>query len=407
MTYRGFSLVEVLVGGAIAGVILIGNLHSLKFSMQAGAVSKSILNENDFKLTLSNAIRENCETNLMPKTPQITGTHKAKGIGQVSKLFLKGEGTDYENDPAIIKLSPETFKGDIEVVKMELKGDDSENTAGGGFFKRDFVAYYKKTNLGDLNTVAGKKCEKTGETSYDLSGCFTTQCKLDYEFGDDPKTDTTETGYFRSCKSLTCHPVVLQVAGSRFPCKWGELYRPGATPKCDKREKNVGNCDRPTDSKFLEGFDRDTTGRVNENGKCVCPKDGTRVLTAEGLCIKKQQAYNWFSCWPRTTENNQLDYDPTDVADENVGATEENIKNFCSNKYQGQEVCIRSIGKSGDGLNQSICKKLPEDFASERSYYKRVYNRETGQVSCLRFIQCRGNTNTSPPSAEWLIPQIQ
>ena len=285
MTYRGFSLLEVLVATAIAGVILIGNLHSLNFAMQAGAVSKAILNENDFKLTLSNAIRENCDTNLMPTAPQITGTHKEKGIGQVSKLFLKGEGTDYENDPAIIKLSPETFKGDIEVVKMELTGEDSENTAGGGFFKRDFVAYYKKTNLGDLNTVAGKPC-----TASDTAGCFTTQCKLDYEFGDDPETETTtETGHFRGCKSLTCHPVVLQVAGSRFPCKWGELYRPGATPKCDKRENQTGGCDNPTGSKFLKRLGGDTTGRVNENGKCVCPKDGTvkRVLTAEGLCIKK------------------------------------------------------------------------------------------------------------------------
>ena len=279
------------------------------------------------------------------------------------------------------------------------------------FLQRDFFVYYKKTNLGDLNTVAGKPC-----TASDTAGCFTTQCKLDYEFGDDPETETTtETGHFRGCKSLTCHPVVLQVAGSRFPCKWGELYRPGATPKCDKRENQTGGCDNPTGSKFLKRLGGDTTGRVNENGKCVCPKDGTvkRVLTAEGLCIKKQQEYNWFSCWPRTTENHNVDGGaPIDhLYQDSIGATEENIKDFCSNKYQGQEVCIRSEGKTGNALEQSICKKLkPGSF--ERSYYKRVYNRETGQVSCLRFIQCQEGPSPTEaakdaPPAGWLMPQIQ
>ena len=393
MTYRGFSLVEVLVGGAIAGVILIGNLHSLKFSMQAGAVSKSILTENDFRLTVSNALDKNCQNNLQP-----LDADKEKTVIPVTSLRLKS------GEPNIIEVG--IFKNDIEVVKMEVRAQANTDTS------REFFAYYKKTNLGDLNTVAGKKCEKTGET-YKLDGCFRTQCKLNYELGDDPTTTPeTETGYLAVCESLTCHPVVLQVAGGIGPkCPWGEIWK---NNKCDKREKKNGSCDKPSDSVFLENFDGDKTGRTADGDKCVCKEVSgvKRVLTAEGLCIKKQQEYNWFSCWPRVKEDGSFDFDPDDLDYGDVGASEENIKNFCSNKYQGQEVCIRSIEKS---LNESICNKRgktktakdPDNNTGvmERSYYKRVYNRETGQVSCLRFIQCVGAT--PPPSAEWLIPQIQ
>ena len=359
ITYRGFSLVEVLVATVIGGVVVMGSLESLRFAMQAGSVSKAILTENDFKLTLSNAVDKNCTANFSPTTTQITGTHKAKGIGQVNKLFL--EGDDPDTDSPIIQVG--TFKGDIEVVKMELTGDNSEDTAGGGDFKREFIAYYKKNNLGDLNTVSGLDCDPS-----DQSGCFKTQCKLNYSFGDDPETDGDQTDHFTGCQSLTCHPVVLQVAGSRFPCKWGELYRPGATPECDKREGTEGGCDKPTGSKFIGD---EKTSRVEENGKCICKKS-TRIKTVDGLCMTRRKSYGSAECWPRS---DNYDFDNHN----NKTTWNTAMYNFCSKEYQGTEACI---------WREVYDMNAPGDFNSvllrpgKIQYFKRVYNRETGEVDC-------------------------
>ena len=387
MTYRGFSLVEVLVAGVIASVIAMGSLYSLKFALQAGTVSRSVLTETDFKLSVRQALKEDvCTVNLRPKSD----ADKEKTVIPVTSLKLKS------NDPEpIIEIG--TFKGDIEVVKMEVRARDKTST------NREFIAYYKKNNIGKLNTVAGEICgrDPNDSTKFKLDGCYTEKCSLNYILGDNPDTPATETDFF-SCEAQACHPVVLHVAGSRFPCKWGELYRPGENPPCDKREKTAGGCDKPTGSVFLSGgesgeypdLDNDKTNRVEDKGKCVC-KAGTSE-NAEGLCISDTQLYSLYECWPRN---------PSSGGD--YGVTKEQIKDFCSEKYQGRQVCLKGKWTTGNSVT-TVCKKRAEAIRAQPAqqvYYKRVYNRETGKVRCLIYNNCRAGSNQNPPPDTWFMPQ--
>ena len=401
MTNRGLSLVEVLVTGVIASVMMLGSAHTLMLAMQASGVSRAILTENDFKFTLSKALKENCTANL--RTVSIT--NKENAVIPVTELKLKVDDTD-----PIIKTG-KTFKGDIEVVKMEVKAQDKTDTS------REFIAYYKKTNLGDLNTVAGGKCEKTGENTYKLSGCFKTQCKLKYELGDnDETTDKVETGFLKTCESLTCHPVVLQVAGGIGPkCPWGSIWK---NNKCDNREdKGTGNCNRPEGSLFVHSTFG--TARVEKDGKCVC--EDKRVETAEGLCYKASQAYGEVHCWPR-----KKSWDASAV-----GA-------FCSEKYQGTELCLKEpkqwitdkdhacLKHLSEQNREDVTREHTEHKIKRETYYKRFYNRETGKVRCIKYDYCynfaiertqsQGETIsrwvkkadiTSPVSVDWFTPQLQ
>ena len=384
ITCRGVSLVEVLVASVIGGVIILGSLQSLKFAMQAGGVSRAILTENNFKLTLSNALKDNCQNNLQP-----SDADKAKAIIPVTSLRLK------PGAPDIIEIG--TFKGDIDVVKMEIRAQANTDTS------REFIAYYKKTNLGDLNTVSGLECDAT-TTPQKLGGCFKARCKLRYELGDKDGTPEIETGFLKTCESLTCHPVVLQVAGGIGPkCPWGEIWR---NNKCDNRETITGGtCAKPEGSLFLSvgasgvfPDDNDHTNRVEKGGKCVCA-EGTSE-NAEGLCISDKQHYGRFECWPRLDGTNR----PA-----SFGATKEQIEAFCSSEYQGRQVCLKGPYKRGNNMTPVCYKRSPDDINSsvEESHYKRVYNRETGKVKCLVYHNCRIGANSNYPPDTWFYPQKQ
>ena len=251
MTYRGFSLVEVLVATVIGGVVVLGSIESLRFSMQAGAVSKAILTENDFRLTINKALDENCTDNL--------------GLSDESKKLtakdvkIPVESLSFRNE-SVITVGP--FKDSIEVVKMEVKTEGVEDTR-----PSDFTVYYKKTNLGDLNTVAGGDCDAT-VTPQKLSGCFTKKCRLNYSFtADTPKA-------FDSCKVLNCHDFdPSRVALSGYPCPWGYLYNPDHKttnkPKCEDRNKKIAGqttCDGVPSEKALGQGD-------NQRNKVVDPNE--------------------------------------------------------------------------------------------------------------------------------------
>ena len=119
---------EVLVAGLIGGVIMLGSVHGLNFALQAGGISRAILTENDFKVTLSKAI-DNCNENFDHRPPlnRITNsveTEKKKGIGTITSIYSQGVKIIETGD----------YRGEIEVVKMELKGDSTKTP-------RTFIAY--------------------------------------------------------------------------------------------------------------------------------------------------------------------------------------------------------------------------------------------------------------------------
>ena len=382
MTNRGISLVEVLVAGVIAGVIALGSLRSLEFAMQAGGVSRAILNENDFKLTVSKALVDNCYGNLKPENLIGSEENTKKGIGELKKATPRdGLKLSIHDTEPTIKIG--TFKGDIEVVKMEVTGDSSKECPDTGC-KRDFVAYYKKTNLGELNTVAGKAC-----TASDTAGCFKTQCQLKYTL-DKTDTDNEEGG----CESLTCHPVVLMAGvGGRFPCPWGQIYNQDHKTtnklKCDPRDKPIGGSCSATGFANKTLFNSDQTGKKIKDGKCVCEEGGesqdvlrvwtstiSRLLTADGLCIRSMKAFGPSDCFPRGEGHN---------------LTEDMKKLFCSKEYRGTEFCIHFSTNDG-----------------KEEYYKRVYNRETGNVRCVGFkTEHTPNGEKKEPDASWFMPHFQ
>ena len=368
MTNRGVSLVEVLIAGVIASVIAIGSLQSLKFAMQSGTVSRSILTENDFKLTLSRALTDNCLGNL--KAPSIA--NKANTVIPITSLKLKISDTD-----PIIEVG--TFKTDIQVVKMEVKAKAITDT------RREFIAYYRKNNLGHLNTVAEQPCDATA-TPQNLDGCYTATCKLDYEFGDDPDTTGDQTDHFLGCKSLTCHPVVLQVAGSVFPCPWGELYRKTGTKKCasgesppccDKRDKG------PTciDGKELVG------------GKCKCKADF--VPSVDGRCVRTQTEMIYYEMQNENDENSLCKLIGTwNGSGSNTqsirSADKAEVKKFCSIDWDKRYNCVvvsrgckKETFNSSDGRTyESNSYREGTDFSCY-TYYRRFYDRESGTVRCL------------------------
>ena len=151
-------MAEVLVASVVGSVLMIGSAQSLKFALQSAQVSSSILTENDLRASIPQGLKEGleCAKHLEPaKLTNTNADHKSKGIGTVTE-GLPG-----------VKLGD--FNGDIEVKKIELTGDPTDQN------KRTLVVYYKKTGLGKLNTMNGGACSST-----DTTGCFYNRCSIDY-----------------------------------------------------------------------------------------------------------------------------------------------------------------------------------------------------------------------------------
>jgi len=347
MTYRGFSLVETLVAGVIAGVIAMGNIYSLKFAMQAGTVSRAILTESDFRTTVNKALGEDCTDNL--------GLSDASKRLNSADVSVPVDNLKFKNE--IVITAGETFKTDIEVVKMEVKTEGNLDTR-----PSDFIIYYKKNNLGHLNTVSKQPCENTN-----LDGCYTKKCRLNYFLAENA---------FDKCEILNCHGIDMpRVALSGYPCKWGELYNPdhekNGKPKCDNREGTgggSGTCAKPTGSKFIGN---EGTSRTVVDGKCVCKKS-TRIKTVDGLCMTRRKIYGSAECWPRPGDR-PYDFDNSS----NKTAWDTAMYNFCSKEYQGTEPCIWREVYDDKPEDKSVL-----DRPGKIQYFKRVYNRETGEVDC-------------------------
>ena len=178
---RGIGLIETLVGGAIGSIIIAGSMKSLQLSLESSQVAHASLSEAEFRHMINQFFTPNdnqkCLDNFahLPTKPTgpdydaigLFGDNSEWGVGEVFKL-----------DSSIPLVKGKTFKGALEIVKMELKGDlpatppDSDKITKKEA-PRHFIVYYKKSGMGSYSTVGGADC-----TATDLTGCYFNHCVL-------------------------------------------------------------------------------------------------------------------------------------------------------------------------------------------------------------------------------------
>ncbi len=200
------------MAGAVGGVIIAGSMKSLSLSLQSAQVVKSSLSESDLRHSIGQVLNNSadCLANFKPtgatapSDPEqassigLYGADREWGVGQIVRLVKTQGNTDNSDDTALLKKGV-AFKGDLTIVKMELKGtlpspkDGTTKLTKQTAF-RSFLVYYKKERMGAYSTLGGKDCTDT-----DQSGCYFNQCQIEYR-QDDPTTSPNEG----SCSVSDC-----------------------------------------------------------------------------------------------------------------------------------------------------------------------------------------------------------
>ena len=167
---------EILVAGAIGGVMVAGHMKTLQLSLESNLVAKSSLAEADLHYTIGQALQgQDCLANFKTKT-QADPNPYAQGLYGDDREWGIGEVFQLKKGGTVVLEKGEDFKRILEIVKMSLKGDpnpkdDSTNITKGATATRQFVVYYKKVGLGGYSTLAGEPCDKDK-----LQGCYFNQC---------------------------------------------------------------------------------------------------------------------------------------------------------------------------------------------------------------------------------------
>ena len=218
------GLAEVLVAGAVGGVIIAGSMKSLSLSLQSAQVARSSFSESNLRHALSQVLshEEDCKANLKPTgaslpTPNnaigLYGDNREKGRGETVQL-IKNAGTPDTADDTVLLEKGVAFGGDLNIVKMELKGSTATGDANDPkkrLVTRTFVVYYKKENMGSFSTLAGEPCQaKAGATAENLAGCYFLQGTIAYQLEDkasNPKVISCSAMDFGSGSQTTCYKV--------------------------------------------------------------------------------------------------------------------------------------------------------------------------------------------------------
>ena len=342
----GIGLVEVLIASVIGGVVMLGSIKGLSFALQAAQVSRSILTENDFRLTVSKALKTACVENLKPA--RLTGSNSAKGIGTLAEITKPSIGTGI-------------YKKDVDVVKMELKGEPTSET-------RTFVAFYKKTGLGELNTVGNQDCSAT-----DTSGCFYQTCRIDYKFKvDDTTTTEDESLELAECNPFDCNESAMHLAGVNCENTHGHGFSvagfdDSGQPICKNLTADANPCPFGTQ---LKGYKTD--GRPDCTAKRTCPTG--YLLQSDGSCfITEYSEDSAKDCLQKNT-----------IAEaREVCAASVTLKNRCHYTIQKtDEYPIRLRPTETPGFCQGSTNNRLYKYQIQL-FRRGPYDRETGGFSCF------------------------
>ena len=193
----GFTLIEMLMVSVIGAVVIGGTFNILQVSLQSSQIVKTAIVEQELQIAVARALESNseqCKTNLRPKIGSVgnlEGTNHLRGIGVLSKL-KKGTSTLVE--------SGSIFKNSLEIVKMELTGEVTQDPKSGSTVERTFIVHYRKSKLGKQSTLDGTSC-----VASNTSGCYFHYCKMDYELD--------SSNQVISCVLNDCGGVVRSMGG--------------------------------------------------------------------------------------------------------------------------------------------------------------------------------------------------
>ena len=194
---RGFSLIEFLVLGTIVSIISLGTLKLLNISIQSAQVSNATFTEEELIKSIKKGVaKENaCRLNLYYK--KLNGNQN-QGKGTISELKTPSTLNDI-----VLLQEGTTFKNNLHIVKMELDGTQTLNVNSGTPVERFFTVYYKKINMGKLNTLGGGTC-----TPSTVSGCYFQSYKMMYALKDNapPEYDLEICG-FSDPSQVNCYSV--------------------------------------------------------------------------------------------------------------------------------------------------------------------------------------------------------
>ena len=254
------------MGGAIGAVMLAGSMKTLQLSLETSQVARSTLSEAEFRHIINQFFtdKDKCLANFKPKTPVPTASPYSIGLYGDNREW--GVGEVFKLDSAIPLEKGGDFKGDLKIVKMELKGDlpTTPPPDGDKITKKEatrhFIVYYKKRGLGSYSTVGGADCKANN-----LSGCYFNRCVLTLKLEPNPP-DTKE----EKCES-TCTAVSGGGGGSGNP----DCY------KVDDSKTLVG-CDATTDAGGT-----DTTAIGYGAGKANVGSGNTFVGSGAGKTVTR------------------------------------------------------------------------------------------------------------------------
>ncbi len=199
--HRGFALVEILVATLLGSAVIGGTFKVLEVSLQSSRVARSTLTEQELTVLVGNVLNDptECQNNL--KTSSADFTDIGSGNWRLAKLI---KGTD-----TLIQTGQD-FQNNLEIIDMQLQA--------GGSLDRRFTVFYKKKNMGNLNTLGGgANC-----SSSDTTDCYYAYCDLNYAPVPPSGTPTT-------CANPSC--VYFNASGGGG----------GGNPECYKVTDNSGS----------------------------------------------------------------------------------------------------------------------------------------------------------------------
>ncbi len=166
-TCRGFALVEILMAVLLGSAVVGGTFKVLEVSLQSSRVAKSSLTEQELTVLVGNVLNNDdlmvqtndCHQNLKTSSADFTQ------IGSTNnwRLAKLKKGTD------TLLQTGQDFQNNLEIIDMQLRD--------GGALDRQFVVFYKKKNMGDLNTLGGgSNCDSTNQDD-----CYFAYCDVKYD----------------------------------------------------------------------------------------------------------------------------------------------------------------------------------------------------------------------------------